>query len=120
MEEENVEEKMNEILKADTNKSDEGSKSLGLINVAGKQVNIREVKLSSEAIWYNAYVEFKGSSAVKDDYISWATFRDGNIIGVDTMHSYNDELTQAEKLIDAIHQIGHIIERLNEVLKEEQ
>ena len=118
MTEKNVEEKMNEILEADKNKSNDfASKSLGLINVAGKQVNIREIKLGNEAIWYNAYVDFKGSSAVKDDYISWATFREGDIIGVDTMHSYNDEQTQAQKLIDAIHQIEHIIEKLNEVLE---
>jgi hypothetical protein len=91
------------------------SKSLGIINVAGKEVNIREMDLHTE-IFYNAYVELKGSHMLSDEALNYPTYRNEDIVGVDTGHTYNEDQTPAEKLIDAIKQITEVIQAADKVL----
>ena len=100
MTEQTLEEKLNAHL---------ASKSLGIINVAGKEVNIREVDMQIE-IFYDAYVELKGSHLLSDEALDYPTYRDDDIVGVDTGHAYNEDQTPAEKVIDAIKQITEVIE----------
>ncbi len=61
--------------------------------------------------WYCAYVTF--AYTLKDSYGS-ETFREvedkGVVIGIDTAHFYNINMSMEEKEIDAINQITEIID----------
>ena len=91
------------------------SKSLGIINVAGREVNIRE-SLVHGSPHYTAYVEIKNSHFLADSVIGYPSIREDDILGVDTLHIYNEKQTPAERLIDAIKQITEVIQSADKVL----
>ena len=92
-----------------------GTKSLGTINVAGREVNIREMDIVIE-VFYNAYVEISGSHVLSDEALNYPTYRNGDILGVDTGHLFNKSQTQVDKLIDAIKQITEVIQSADKAL----
>lgn len=73
----------------------------------GKKILVKE--------FYNAYVELKGSSIAGDSFLN-ATFRDGDIIGFDTGHAWNEAQTIDEKLMTAINQVQFAIELWKKVI----
>ena len=106
MTEQTLEEKLNRLL---------ASKSLGIINVAGREVNIRESHQHGSP-HYTAYVEIKNSHVLADSVIGYPSIRENDILGVDTLHIYNEKQTPAERLIDAIKQITKVIQCADKVL----
>ena len=106
MTEQTLEEKLNRLV---------ASKSVGIINVAGREVNIRESEeLGSPH--YTASVEIKNSHLLVSSVIGYPTLREDDIVGVDTLHTYNEHQTPAERLIDAIKQITEVIQSADKVL----
>ena len=91
------------------------SKSLGIINVAGREVNIRESQKRGSP-HYIAHVEIKNSHFLADSVIGYPSIREDDILGVDTLYIYNENRTPAERLIDAIKQITEVIQSADKVL----
>ena len=106
MTEQTLEERLNRLV---------ASKSLGIINVAGKEVNIRESE-GLRSSHYTAYVEIKDSHFLAESVIGYPILRKDDILGVDTLHIYNMHQTPAERLIDAIKQITEVIQSADKAL----
>lgn len=73
----------------------------------------KNLSISDEPRWICAYVILKRTNK---DYTEFAncTYREDNVYGVDTAHSYNDKMTLEEKRQDAIKQIRKVIKAVNE------
>lgn len=58
----------------------------------------------------NAYVLLKGSYKIKEGDLDYPTYqRKNDVVGVDTVHAYNEFMTYKEKVEDAIRQIKGVI-----------
>ena len=76
-----------------------------------KQVNdfdvtFMNIKLGNDK-WVTAYVRL--DNPISDEY-EYETYREGNVIGIDTMHYCNQKMTFNEKIMDAERQIKLLIE----------
>jgi len=87
-------------------------------NIHSHEVTISKMK-SGNSEWFCSYVTISGSKYLKDEYLNYPTFRDGDEFGYDTAHTYNDKQSLVEKLNDAVEQVQDGIERALEVLKED-
>ena len=58
--------------------------------------------------WITAYARF--DNPIEDVEYASETYRDGEVIGVDTAHFYNLKMTLEEKQIDAEEQMKCLIE----------
>lgn len=99
-------------------KGEKDRKFFGELNVAGRVVVITRCEFSvntSIAPWFCSYVHLPNSKEVLDERLSWPTFRKGSIVGFDTAHSYNDTMTEAQKLLDALSQAESAIKQYNEI-----
>ena len=93
------------------------SEKFGSIKLGDIEIHIRKHK-SFKTTVFCAYTELKNSNILKENFLGYPTFRDGDIVGVDTAHSFNMKQTEAEKLLSAIHQIIFIIEKWKEAIGE--
>ncbi len=64
--------------------------------------------------YVNAYVYLDGLENMECDFLGNETYREGNVVGVDTAHYYNEGQTLEEKLEDARQQIKDIIREYKE------
>jgi len=62
--------------------------------------------LSKNSEWICAYVYL--NKKVKGE-LAWETFHKGNMYGIDTNHSHNEDMTIEERRTDAIKQIKLLI-----------
>ena len=91
-----------------------------IFNIDGVRVEVRKCKmqdLKGGMVWFNAYAELEGSKSLNDDFLDNPTFRSGDVVGVDTMHSYNEGQSNEEKLSSALHQIEYIIKSWKKAIK---
>lgn len=76
-----------------------------------KQINDFDVTFIKNEIgdlkWVTTYVRL--DNPLPDEY-EYETYREGNVIGIDTIHYYNQKMTFNEKVIDAERQIKYLIE----------
>jgi len=70
----------------------------------------KKAKEWKKRCYFNAYVELKGSQNLSDTFLGHPTFRDGDWVGVDTAHAFNENETMSQKLASALHQIESTIE----------
>lgn len=80
--------------------------------------NYDKIKGTKTTVWFNAYVELKGSESMSDTYLGYPTFRKGAWLGVDTNHAFNQNQSEAEKLRSALGQIDSVIESWKKVTQE--
>ena len=95
------------------------SESLGVIQIAGREINIRIRHVGNQDI-YQAFVEIENSSLLDFYAIGEPKIKSNDILGVETEPVYpltkNPIPTPAEKVIDVIHQITKVIERADRAL----
>ncbi len=96
------------------------------LNINGFEVEVRKADYTRtkgksmklvKTIYFNAYVELKGSNILSESFLNYPTYREGDVLGVDTNHAHNDGQGEADRLADALQQIGSIILRYKEVVK---
>ena len=68
-------------------------------------VTFMNIELGNDK-WVTAYVRL--DNPLPDEY-EYETYREGNVIGIDTMHYYNQKMTFNEKVLDAERQIKYLI-----------
>jgi hypothetical protein len=86
------------------------------INICDVEVEVRRVTMG-DIVYFNAYAGLKDSSTMNEDFLGCPTWRNGDWVGVDTIHSHNMEQCESERLADALIQIQSIIEKWKEVVK---
>jgi len=87
------------------------------IDLMGQEVHFRRCD-NGKDVWFCAYVNLENSRFIKDGKIGYPTFRKDDILGVDTMHAFNEKDIEIQKFISAIMQIQHVIEDWKETVKE--
>jgi len=89
------------------------------INKKSYIIAIKKVESRSNHFtdWFCAYVILKGKKIIDSDVLSYCTYRDGNIFGIDTAHFWNEKQTEEEKFEDAIKQITCLIKSYNRIRK---
>lgn len=93
----------------------------GKVNTHGYEVEVSGWEAPDGKVIYNAYVEIPNSQYLRTSYIGYdASYRDGDVIGVDTNHKCYDGYSGAELAIIALEMIQRIIERCELVLKKEE
>jgi hypothetical protein len=103
-----------------------GIDTIKKIEIEGKEyliflVNIDRLSPQFPA-YINAYTYIEGIEKIDDEFLDYPTYKDTNIIGVDTAHSFNESMTLDEKREDAIRQITDCIKsylKLNLEVKDE-
>jgi len=87
------------------------------INIHG--VNVEVVKNETENdFWFCAYAELKNSRFLDNKFLG-ITYRDGDKVGVDTMHARNEDQTETEKFMDVLIQIEDVIEKWKEAIRQD-
>jgi len=99
------------------------------VNILGYNVEVhrwnRTSKLAmsfgeKENILYNAYVEIPNSKYLKQSYVGYdATWREDDVLGVDTMENWLENKPEHVKLRYALDKITRIIQRCVDVLEPE-
>lgn len=91
------------------------------INIQGHEVLIvkRTVGIDIDP-FFCAYVELKGQSIFSDRFLGHPTYRKGDVVGIDTAHSFNETQTELQKFKSAISQITRVIEAYNTATKESE
>ena len=79
---------------------------LTIKQINGFDVTFMNIELGNDK-WVTAYVRL--NNPLPDEY-EYETYREGNVIGIDTMHYRNETMTFDEKVIDAERQIKYLIE----------
>ena len=79
---------------------------LTIKHINGFDVTFLNIELGNDK-WVTAYVRL--DNPLPDEY-EHETYREDNMIGIDTMHYYNQTMTFNEKIIDAERQIKYLIE----------
>ena len=79
---------------------------LTIKQINGFDATFMNIELGNDK-WVTAYVRL--DNLTSDEYLC-ETYREGNIIGIDTMHYYNQIMTFDEKVLDAERQIKYLIE----------
>ncbi len=76
-------------------------------NVAGFDVTFLRL-ISGNDRWITAYVRFD----YPDENVTYAgeTYRDDNVVGVDTIHLYNQRMNIEQRMKDAEGQISDVID----------
>ena len=77
-------------------------------NIRGYDVSFQKIGIPRIGEWICAYVNLKGE--LKEEKYNNETFRELNVIGVDTNHLHNMEQSLESKYKDAERQITSIIE----------
>ena len=67
-----------------------------------------------ERTWFCAYATLKGSENLSESFLGHPTYKEGDKVGVDTAHAFNEEQTLDEKLRSALTQIHWVINRWKE------
>jgi hypothetical protein len=93
------------------------SKKFGNIKLGNIEIHIRYFTIDKKTV-FDAYAELKNSKVLSESFLGHPTFRDEDIVGVDTAHSFNEKQTEAEKLLSAINQLTFIIEKWKEAIGE--
>jgi len=83
----------------------------GEIVVSGQTVEIFKMISDKEDLFCSC-VTLKNSAVLKESVLGYPTFRDGDKIGF----SYNEGQTEAQRLIDAIHQAVNAINKWKEIM----
>lgn len=97
-------------------------------NVLGQTVEVKRLttpawtstktKKKHEAkVWFCAYAELKGAEVLSESYLH-VTYKEGNKVGVDTNHAFNEGQNEAQKLASALHQIEYTIQKWKEATQE--
>lgn len=86
-----------------------------IFNIMGYRVEVRRME-GNERVWFTAYVRLRNSKFLSDNFLSHPTLREGDVCGIDTAHSFNEDQSEAEKLSSALHQIETVIERYKEAM----
>lgn len=85
------------------------SERFSWFNIRGHRVEVRQHKIGKDVI-FNAYVKLKDSNVLSDTFLGHPTYREGDVLGVDTAHARNEGQSEVRRLADALHQIESIIE----------
>jgi hypothetical protein len=83
-------------------------------------VLIKADHMKSFGDYVNGYVYLPGleKSNIPDGNLGSETFRNGNIVGIDTAHYHNEKMTYEQRKADAIRQIKEIINEYESLLEE--
>ena len=65
--------------------------------------------------YYTAYVYLDGSRKYEEEFLNYPTYRNGDVVGIDTNHSFNMEMSIQEKYKDAIRQIKNMIKAYQKI-----
>ena len=88
-----------------------------LIKVLGRKVTLLSWTPVGSNIVYNAYVTIPNSRYLKLDVLGTdATYRNGDEIGVDSVHRRLDDKSEEEKTRYCVNAIKRIIEKCERVL----
>lgn len=69
------------------------------LNIMGFEVLIIKREIGKEELsFFCAYVELKNVIFFSDTFLGHPTYRDKDVIGIDTAHGYNDKMTELEKI----------------------
>lgn len=99
-------------------------------NLKKRNVNFRTIEIGGFIIglarqdWKNhshfcAYVNLKNAKFLNDEILNHPTFREGDTIGYDSAHSYNESMTIDEKLIDVLGQVAEGIKAYNKIINKD-
>jgi hypothetical protein len=88
------------------------TKPFGIFNINGIKVEVIKMESTTKGLesWFCAYAVLKNSNVLSDSFLGHPTFREGDKVGVDTAHVFNEGQKMEEKLASALHQIEGIIE----------
>ena len=87
-------------------------------NIHGEKVTIKKLYFEDKSeSWFCAYATLLGSKVMSDEFLGYPTLREEDYVGVDTTHSHNEKMTEAQKLADAITQIEEVIRKWKEVVR---
>lgn len=78
----------------------------GIVNVDGYDVTILKFKIELLKVYFTAYVRF---DILQDDNYGYETYREKDVIGIDTLHGFNLNMNEDQKYKDTIYQISMII-----------
>lgn len=73
--------------------------------ICGYDVAFLRLEINDNA-WISAYIRL--DNLMEDEY-EYETYREGNVVGIDTMHFYNQDMTFDNKILDAERQIKFLI-----------
>jgi len=84
-----------------------------IIKVKGKDVTLLQIESDDDKQkWICAYARFDNLDVKKNYLIEepYVTYQEGNVLGVDTDHSFNENHTLDQKRKSAISQIKRVID----------
>lgn len=68
-------------------------------------------EIETDREWFCAYVELQDSNVLSDYYLGNVTYREDDVLGVDTAHAFNEGQPLENKLSSALHQIERVIKK---------
>lgn len=77
------------------------------LNILGQEVEVVRIKLERRT-WFCAYATLEGAKVLSESFLN-VTYKEGDKVGVDTAHAFNDKHTQEQKLASALNQIQNTI-----------
>ena len=86
------------------------------LNILGCEVSIYRWPCGDGKIMFNAYAVIPDSQFLDSLALGNPTFRDGDEVGVDTAHKFNDTQPEGEKLMCALNEIEKIIMKAGAIL----
>lgn len=78
---------------------------------------LRMTHLKSFGDFVNAYVKLPKSKKLSEEELGYPSWKDGDVVGVDTAHSFNETHNYQQRLLSAEHQIEYVITRYKEMIR---